>query len=111
MIVNLEILIDVLGPLFGSLGKLGALHGQEVVLLLLAGEGYANLGPLELIQVQPLTDRDQRRGAAAAARILVRCQLRFRGIHVAVRCAVGGVLLGLFRQGRGRSLLGSSWTA
>jgi hypothetical protein len=36
LVAYLEALVNDLGPLLGSLGQLGSLHGEEVVLLLLA---------------------------------------------------------------------------
>lgn len=53
----MERLVDVLGSLFGSLRKLAASHREEVVFLLLPGEGDADLGPLRLIQAQLLFDQ------------------------------------------------------
>lgn len=90
----LEGLVHVLGPLLGPLRQLGALHDQEVVLLLLARQRDVDPG-----QLKPL-GADLLAGAGAAVcghrRVVVVVMVVVLGIHVQRR--VQGGLVRLVRR-------------
>ena len=96
----LERLVHDLGPLLGPLRQLGALHGQEVVLLLLAGQRDVDPGELEPLhahQLLPAVGEHQRQRVVAVVVVVL-------GFHIMMQRSVR-VLVVAVRLVRRRPLL------